>query len=337
MSQKHDKPHFTKFDPAHLLDGVFVPCNGIKRGRLLTPMRDFGEHKVQFRGPWQLSAFDQSLLLAASAEIGRHSSGIRIGPTSGPISQQLLLNLEPKKNESRDPLAKAAMAPISLRRLLLNAGYVRADQEPSGRLYQLVAESFDRMRATTVRDIGPMPDGTMADRSATLVSAHMEPETRQIYIAVSPRLSEALLGDRHFVTISLFERACIETEAGKILHAWLCSTLRPGAWLGGQKRTRVAITSLISHVFGPTDELDDKALYRRRKAIKTALKEITGLHEKFGPEAGMQPWTVEIEKTHVAIRRPSEMPRLEAMSGDTLGGIIERAIEEEEEAGEPPY
>lgn len=290
---RHIKPAYTKFDPAHTMDGVWVPTRGKERKKLLVPMRKFGEVLIGFQGTSQLGGNDQSIMYAISAQLGIDGLMIDAEP-NGPISKQLRLAL----NFSEDKGYPIASKRTSLRSLLIDAGY--KDPE-SGRALEDAKNCLNRLRNAQIREIDL---STGWDRVCNLISASFNHNTGAIYIAANPRLTKAVFHGQH-IKISLFERNLLKSEVSKILHSWLCSNIRLGKELG--LGNGVKIDTLAPHVWGPEWEgYSRQSKSQKRGQLRDALVEIADKTKKLHNGYG---WNIDQTTSGIVmVSRPKTIP-----------------------------
>lgn len=307
MTKQHIRPSHARLDPAHTLDGLFVPMNGKKsRGRLYVPQRRFGDLEIGFQGFEQLGTGDQSILLALTAQLG--IDGLVIDADScGPVSRQLRTDLEFK----RDDGAPLASKQTSLRSLLIDADY-----NPNTSTNKAKA-SLNRLRATQIREINWE---TGWDRVCNLISVSFNRKTDEIYVAANPRLTGAIFKGQH-VKISLYERNELKSEVAKLLHCWMCSNIRLGKALGNGNGAM--LDTLAPHVWGAGawDSFAASDKSKKRSQLRDALNEISDrtrkLHNGYG-------W--EIDQTSsglVLVSRPKDLPVIEMTTGLTPGQVAE--------------
>ena len=289
MSKQHIKLSYAKLDPAHLLDGLFVPTNGKKRGRLLVPLREFGEYEIGFQGFEQLGTDDQSILLAITGQLGL--DGLVIDAKSeGTVSKQLLLDLRfSKENDSA-----VATRETTLRSLLIDAG-----QSPDVGTNKVKA-SLNRLANTQIREINK---STGWDSRCNLISVSFNHKTHQVHVAANPRLTRAVFKGHH-VKISLLERGELKTEVAKLLHSWLCSNIRLGQALG--RGNGAHLDKLAPHIWGGAwDDFAASDKSKKRGLVRDALFEIAEntrhIHDGYG-------WAIDCEKDRVLVSRPKAMP-----------------------------
>jgi hypothetical protein len=302
VSKQLLKASFSKFDPAHLFDGLFMPMKGVKREigkdgvlrrpRLLVPQRDFGGIKVGFQGFEQLGVDDQSVLLAIAARLG--IDGLTIENNNlDPIAKQLRLGFDFEKEES----SKLAAKKTTLRSLLIDAGY-----NPS-KSTDIIKNSLNRLANAQIRE----QDGKGWDRRANLISVVFNEQTGETFIAANPRLTTAIFAEGQYVKISLFERNQLNSEVAKLLHAWLCSHIRPGEKLGNGNGAK--IETLMPHIWGPYAlSVSAKVLSVRRGLIKDALTEIVSQTDPLHFSNG---WATSVEGDIIHVSRPKNLPIVE--------------------------
>ena len=295
MATRAIKPAYARMDPAHLNDGLFIPTNGRKRGRLYVMPRDFGDRVISFQGYEQLGAGDQSVLLAISAQLGIDGLVIE-NEATGDISKQLRLDLEIKGGDTTAPLASKK---TSLRSLLIDAGY-KSDRDT-----REIKEALNRLSNCQIREQNKL---TGWDRRSNLISVSFNSKTGETHIAANPRLTASVFKGQH-VKVSLYERNELHTEVAKILHCWLCSNIRLGKALGNGNGAR--LDSLAPHVWGQAwDTESSKVKSTRRGLLREALDEIAdrtrSLHRGYG-------WAIDQTSSGlVIVSRPKNMPAIEA-------------------------
>ena len=312
MSQLHTRAAFAKLDPAHLFDGLFVPTSGIAREtlkdgrrarpRLLVEPRDFGGVQIGYQGYEQLGADDQSVLLAVAAQLGIDGQVIDANPP-GPVGQQLRTAMDFRDGQGQplDRGERLVSRRTSLRSLLIDAGYRDFD---SGKAFACIRASLNRLRNAQIRE----RDSHGWDRACNVISAEFNEETREVHVAANPRLTASIFSGQN-IQVSLYERTELESEAGKILHAWLCSHVRLGENLGNGNGAH--LDTLAPHVWGPWHgRASRKVKSVRRGLLRAALAEIDDrtrrLHGGYG-------WVIDQTAAGlVMVSRPKTMPRIGA-------------------------
>ena len=282
MTKKYIETSYARFDHAHLFDGLFIPTNGVKRGRLFVEPRQFDHLLISFQGFEQLGGDDQSLLLAITAQLGTDGLMIEKEPT-GDMNKQLKLALDFNEADNR----VLASTRTTFRRILIDAGYKENTST------NFVKDSLNRLANTQIREVNLE---TGWDRRCNLISVKFNQKTKEIWVAANPRLTQAIFAieKKQHVIISLLERNSLKGEAAKILHAWLCAFTEQGQYFGNAYGTN--LDTFAPHIFGgkawETASASSKS--RKRRQIEGALVEISQRWEITQDAAGM-----------VHIKRPS--------------------------------
>jgi len=305
MTKQIIKPAYAKIDPAHLFDGLFVPTNGKRRGRLYVAPRCFGSSEISYQGFEQLGTDDQSVLLAITAQLGINGLIIDHNPI-GDISKQLRTDIFIKQ----DDRSQLASKQTTLRSILIDAGY---DPDSST---DKISTCLNRLRSAQIREVNKK-DGW--DRVCNLISTSFNKKTGETYIAANPRLTGAVFRGQH-VRVSLYERNALNGEVAKILHSWLCSNIRPGKSLGNGSGAE--LDTLAPHVWGGShDDESTKIKSVRRGLLRDGLSEIKDLtkHLHNGNECG---WVIDQTSAGlVIVSRPKDLPMIELATGMTPGQL----------------
>ena len=294
MLQQHTSPSSTRFEPAHLFDGLFVPCKGKGRGRLMVAPREFGQFKVSFQGFEQLGADDQSIFLATFAQLSMGKTVIEAEPP-GEISKQLRHAMGFNQDDG-SPLASSE---LHLSSVLKTAGY---SDSRSGSALKRARVILNRLRGAQIREVN---QETGWDRACNLIAVEFSHRSDRFYIAVNPRLTEVLFKPQ-YINISLVERNALKTEVAKLLHCWLSSHIRLGK--SQLNRNGIHVDSLGPHIWGRRQWMESSAstLSKRRSQLILALKEISDCNRNI---EGAHNWTIAMDgKGIVKISRPCKMP-----------------------------
>lgn len=292
--KQHTSPSYTRFDPAHLFDGLFIPCRGKGRGRLVVAPRKFGQSKISFQGFEQLGADDQSIFLALFAQLSASKTIIKATP-SGQISKKLRhamsLNLD-----DGSPLASNE---LHLSSVLDTAGY---ENSRSGAALNRARVSLNRLRGAQIREID---QETGWDRVCNLIAVEFSQRSDRFHVAVNPRLTGVIFKP-HYIKISLVERNALKTEVAKLLHCWLSSNIRPGK--SQVNPNGIHIDSLGPHIWGHNQWLESnhQTLYKRRSQLISALREISECNRDI---EGAHKWAISLSGNGlVKISRPKKIP-----------------------------
>jgi hypothetical protein len=108
----------------------------------------------------------------------------------------------------------------------------------------------------------------------------------RLFVAINPRITETILGDRPHTRIDLVEVRQLETDPARLMHQRLCGWIDPG------KSGRAELDTLCGYVW--PDAANPEAMKKRRQTIRKALAELVAVG-----------WAVdEYAKTKFEIRRP---------------------------------
>lgn len=292
MTMRRIESAYARFDYAHLFDGVFVPTNGTKRGRLFVPPRQFDNVEVSFYGYEQLGADDQSVFLAVAAQIG---IGGGVAKSETPTGDELRRKIF---SETVDDGSRVAAVRTSLRAIAIDAGYHHSGGQDLKRVWNCLT----RLNAAICREFGAHEQGRRIDRKCALVASKVDIDTKEVVIAVNPRLTRSIYGEQQHIKVSLIERNTLESEVAKILHAWLCAVVRPGGTLG--RGDGVMIDTLLPHIWGAQcAQASAPVLSNRRAHVRDALVEI----------AQRTKWRIDLSRHIAFIARPKTIPRPESI------------------------
>ena len=307
-----------KIDPAHILDGLWVPRAG--KGLALYEVRaTHGSEVIKFEGV-QLDVRHQSLLWAIAALTTRSDVGncqlIGSGTNDRLLQKQLDL-LGPKLlDPALAPSNKGAdyaVVKCKIYAILRDAGL-----ETNSEGYQEAIELLHQM-STVVMYVGVVGTKEAKKGRKAAAASEVKPKQQQygytshllsfqhgdpdldgdIMITVNTRMTAALIGKQN-IQVSLFERQALsQSPVAKILHSWLSNTIRLGGSLMAGRGA--SIDALIPHIWGnrpPRAAIYSVTMAQRRSQIKKALDLIGKLHG----------WVYVIEENHVFVSRPKELP-----------------------------
>lgn len=277
---------FAKLDPAHVLDGLFVPT--VQKGQALYDVcSPFNGGEISFKGV-QLSVSHQSVLLAIAARTGRQpkAEGLLIAGTADDLLAQLA------------PTGQAREQDFSLVKTSAYGLLVDAGMETGASDYHRLRELLHDM-STVVMYRGFKGHG---GTSKLLSFQHQEDK---FIVSLNWRLTDAIFGGQN-IHVSLTERHQLsDSPVAKILHTWLSAYIRPGQSLMAGRGAEV--DTLVRHVWGKRPA-SDGTLKQRRRRIRDALGAIKDLRG----------WTTSIEGSHAFISRPKLLER----GGDPTPGEL---------------
>lgn len=276
---KSNVSSFAKVDPAHLLDGLFIPT--AKKGEALYGVEGaFNNINIAFKGV-QLSVAHQSLLLAISSRTARQAKAhsVLVTGSAKDLKLKQVQNLElTGEAENLD----VSIVKCSAYSLLMDAGI-----GTGGKSYDEMVKMLHEMSTVTMYRGDVKRGGTSKLLSFTNVG-------EQVVVSLNWRMAGAILGSQN-IQVSLYERIELsDSPVAKILHAWLSGYIRLGGNLMAGRGAE--IDTLVRHVWG-NRPCSDGVIKQRRLRIREALSAINKL----------KGWVCRIEKTHVFISRPKKL------------------------------
>lgn len=249
----------------------------LKRGGRKTSKLDvtyeFGDNeRARFVGFEPLGADDMRLLQGLVALAG--PNGIVLSPDpKTEKGHQLRFSLEPKFDAVDQD---ALIVKESMTKLLSEIGLT-----DGGDNIKAIKASLLRMANVTVLI-------TKGSRQASfhLMSYAFDDADGRLFVALNPRIADAIVGRRPHARIELAEVRMIESNPARLIHQRLCGWIDPG------KSGKAEIDTLCGYVW--PDEINDNAMKRRRGIARKALKELATVG-----------WTVsEYAKGKWEIKRP---------------------------------
>ncbi|WP_079416129.1 replication protein C, IncQ-type [Thiomonas intermedia] len=277
-----------RHDPAHCLaPGLFRSLKKGDRSRLkLDVSYTFGDDSLRFWGPEPLGADDLRVLqgLIAMASTTNGFGMILSSSTESELGQQLRRDLE----LAGDAVEQNAMvAQGSFRQLARELGYA----DDGGSQFKSIRKCIERLYAVSIiveRD-GRRRKGHRVLASYESDAGDKNNAGGQLFVAINPRLAEALVGERRHVRISMAEVRALKSDAARLIHQRLCG------WIDGEagKSGRVELDTLCSYVW-PDATKNAHTTKTRRAKVRQALAELSDLG-----------WTInEYARTKFEISRP---------------------------------
>lgn len=261
---KHNLTH-ARHDPMHCLaPGLF---RSLKRGERKKSKLDItyehGADSIRFWGPEPLGVDDLRVLqglVAMAAISGEGGRGILLSPdpkTGEGQEARLLLELK------WDAIGKDALvAKGSFRQLALELGYA----EDGGSQLKTIRESIERLWAVSV-----IVERAGRRQGFRILSDYASDERDgRLFVALNPRLAEAVMGERPYARIDMDEVRALRTDPARLIHQRLCG------WVDAGKSGRVELCTLCGYVW-PDAASSDDAIRQRRATARKALKELAVL------------------------------------------------------------
>lgn len=254
---KYDLTH-ARHDPAHcLVPGLFRSLmRGEREREKLDVTYTFGQgESLRFICFEPLGADDMRLLQGIVALGG--PKGLILEPEPDTENgRQLRLLLDAKLEAA----AKDAMV-VKERttRLLSEVG-----MSDGGKNIKALKASLIRMSNVSVI----VTNGNQ-QASFHLMSHAIDGDDGRIMVALNPRITEAILGQRQHARINLKEVRALQSDPARLIHQRLCG------WLDQGKSARTEIDTLCGYVW--PNKVNDNAMKRRRGIAKKALTELQAI------------------------------------------------------------
>lgn len=258
VKPRHGLTH-ARHDPAHCLaPGLFRSLKrGERRRGKLDVAYTFGkDESMRFVGFEPLGADDMRLLQGIVALGGPNGILLTPEPTSE-TGRQLRLFLEPRFEAiEQDGLVVRE----TLTKLLSETGMT-----DSGDNIKALRASLLRMSNVTVLV-------TKGRRQAAfhLMSHAFDEADGRLWVALNPRIAEAILGRRPYTRIDMAEARALQTDPARLMHQRLCG------WVDLGKSGRVELDTLCGYVW-PDEATNTNTLKTRRQTARKALAELAAV------------------------------------------------------------
>lgn len=247
-----------RHDRAHCLaPGLF---RSLKRGERKRSKLDvtytFGEgESIRFVGFELLGADDMRFLQGIVALGGPNGLLLTPEPTTE-TGRQLRLFLEPRFDAIEQD---ALVVRESLTKLLSEVGMT-----DGGVNIKALKASLLRMSNVTILV-------TKGPRQAAfhLMSYAFDEADGRLFVALNPRLADAILGRRPYANIDMAEVRALRTDPARLIHQKLSGWIDPG------KSGRVKLDTLCGYAW--PSRVNDNTMKRRRGIARKALAEIAAL------------------------------------------------------------
>ena len=255
----HDTTH-VRHDPAHCLcPGLFRSLlRGERKKKKLDVTYVYGEKEsLRFVGFEPLGADDMRLLQVIVALAGPHGLLLTPEPYTS-TGRQLRLLLEPKLDAlDQDGL----VVQKSMSTLLSESGMTDG------------GENLKSLKASLLRLSNVTVLVTQGARQASfhLLSHVFDEADGRLWIALSPRLAEAILGRRPHTRIDMEEVRALKSDPARLIHQRLCGFIDPGS------TRRVEIDTLCGYVWPGEASENINARRYRRTTVRKALTELADL------------------------------------------------------------
>ena len=275
-----------RHDPAHCLaPGLFRSFKRGNRTKLkLDVTYEYGEQTLRFVGFEPLDAQDMRMLQGIVALSGPNGIILTDEPDTD-RGKQLRLLLNPKLAAADED---ALVVKGTLGGLMREIGYVTDGAEARKDL----KNSLRRMAGLTVF----VSEGRR-EASFHLLSYAFDEEDNSLFIALNPRVTEAVLGRRGFTRIEMSEVRALQSDPARLIHQRICGRIGPN------KSCQSELDTLCEYVW-PEPTENANTLKTRRQTVRKALAELSGLG-----------WDVnEYAKRKFEIQRPAKAKKLNSPS-----------------------
>lgn len=260
-----------RHDPAHCLaPGLFRSLRrGERKRSKLDVTYKYGTDSIRFWGPEPLGADDLRVLqglVALAAVCGPNGKGIILKPeTQSEIGSQLRLMLDLQW----DAIEKnARVVQGSYRALAHEIGY-----KEGGDQFQTIRKSIERMWAVSI-----IVERNGKRQGFKILSDYASDEcTGRIFVALNPRISDAICGDHAHTRIDFSEVRKLQSDPARLIHQRLCG------WIGQGQSKKVGIDTLCGYAW--PNEAKPEAMKKRRQTTRKAISEIAALGWKINEYA----------------------------------------------------
>ena len=246
-----------RHDPATCLTpGLF---RSLKRGERKTLKLDvthkYGDDSLRFIGFEPLDGGDLRLLQGLVALSGPAGIILSSKPETV-IGQQLRLLLDPKFDAAEK---NSLVVKSTISKLLSEIGI-----GDCGDNIKAIIASLTRMANVTV-----LVHKGARQAVFHLLSYAFDSDDGKLLIALNPRVTEAVLGERSFAHISMSEVRALSSDPARLIHQRLCG------WIDVGKAGKVEIDTLCSYVW--PDAANDEAMKKRRQTARKGLDELVAV------------------------------------------------------------
>lgn len=248
-----------RHDPAHCLaPGLFRSLKRGERKKLKLDITfDYGTQKLRFWGPEPLDAQDMRLLQGIIALSGPEGVILSDEPPTD-RGRQLRLMLDPKLDAAR---ASSLVVKGTLNQLMREIGYTTDGEQTRKDL----KESLRRMASLTV-----FVSENRREASFHLLSYAFDEYDGSLFVAINPRIAEAVMGRGGYTRIEMTEVRALQTDPARLVHQRLCGWLAPG------KSGRIELEKICGYAWSDTTD-NPNTMKTRKQTARKALTEISTL------------------------------------------------------------
>ena len=261
---KFDLTH-VRHDPAHCLTpGLFRSLKKGDRKRLkLDVTYTHGKDSIRFIGFEPLGVDDMRVLQGL----------IAMSSVAGTDGGRILLKQEPKTDAGRqlrsalelkwDAVEKdTIVAKGRICDLAREMGYA----DDGGSQFKSIRTCIERLWSVSVI----IDRGGMRQGFRILSDYASDEKDGKLFVALNPRLAEAVIGDRPHSRLCMTEIRGLKTDPARLMHQRLCGWIDPG------KTGKIEIDTLCGYVW-PEEADNPNTLKTRRQAVRRALDDLAAV------------------------------------------------------------
>lgn len=255
---KYELTH-VRHDPAHCLaHGLFrsLRRGDRKKQKLDVTYQYSPEEQARFVGFEPLGADDLRLMQGLVALAGPDGTELTASPKSDRY-QQLRLLLDPQHEAAQQ---KALVVQTGISRLLTEIGLT-----DGGVNIRNIKASLIRMSNVTV-----VLTNNNKQASFHLMSHTFDKLNGTLFVALNPRISQAVLGDRPYTRIEMAEVRGLKLDASRLIHQRLCGWIDPG-------KTRKASLMTLCDYAWPDDTSNASTIKKRSVTARKSLVELSAI------------------------------------------------------------
>lgn len=257
----YDLTH-ARHEPGHVLaPGLFRSLGrGDRKSQKLDVTYTHGADQLEFRGFEPLGADDMRVLQGLVAMAGPEGILLKDEERTSQNEIQLLLDLftPPEAIVQAGKQPSAMVVKDSFRRLAREIGMTAG-----GDTIKRIRTCIERLVGVTVF----IQSGSRRTSTRLLSGYASDDATGELYVALNPRLTAAILAERQHVRIEMTEARGLKSDPARLLHQRLSGWIDPG------KTGRVSLDRLCEYVWhdpAPTPGSHRK----RRSTLRKALAEL---------------------------------------------------------------
>lgn len=272
-SKEKKRKTFALHDPAHCLaPGLFVSVGKQELKKLqhwnTTYYSARYKRTVKFEGFQLLGADTMRVLQGIIAIAGGLGAPISVG-------EQLELGLIPKEQPPVGTILRpVSYVAFSSLQLLDTIG-----QGNSGQNIKHLKDCIDRLQNTFVTITEPDPndpENIIETRQPLISNRYYSIKDQRWSLYLNYNITKSVFGIegdelRSYVRINLDETKALTLDSASLMHQRICAIVSPG------KSHLFNLDTLVGNIYIDNQELDRKAIYKRRKQVKDGLLQLAKL------------------------------------------------------------